>query len=99
MKSFNLLTSQVVSTDFLGDHRSSIFDEKAGIQLTDTFVKVSLVLKFCFLSTCVHLLHLYRECKSGVAFIAPVNSENCGNAIQVSAVFCHMKPFLGCTIP
>jgi len=31
---------QVVSTDFLGDPRSSIFDIKAGIQLSDTFVKV-----------------------------------------------------------
>ena len=31
---------QVVSTDFLGDTRSSIFDIKAGIQLSDTFVKV-----------------------------------------------------------
>ena len=31
---------QVVSTDFLGDDRSSIFDTQAGIQLSDTFVKV-----------------------------------------------------------
>ena len=30
----------VVSADFLGDVRTSIFDAKAGIQLTDTFVKV-----------------------------------------------------------
>ena len=30
----------VVSTDFLGDSRSSIFDSKAGIQLSDTFVKL-----------------------------------------------------------
>ena len=30
----------VVSTDFLGDSRSSIFDIKAGIQLSDTFMKV-----------------------------------------------------------
>jgi len=29
----------VVSTDFLGDSRSSIFDAKAGIQLSGTFVK------------------------------------------------------------
>merc|ERR1719281_44524 len=28
---------QVVSTDFLGDSRSSIFDIKAGIQLSETF--------------------------------------------------------------
>merc|ERR1711971_804919 len=31
---------QVVSTDFLGDPRSSILDSQAGIQLSDTFVKV-----------------------------------------------------------
>ncbi len=30
----------VVSNDFLGDSRTSIFDAGAGIQLTDTFVKV-----------------------------------------------------------
>ncbi|MBK8900727.1 MAG: type I glyceraldehyde-3-phosphate dehydrogenase [Anaerolineaceae bacterium] len=30
----------VVSTDFLGDSRTSIFDAEAGIALTDTFVKV-----------------------------------------------------------
>ena len=30
----------VVSADFLGDTRTSIFDAKAGIALTDTFVKV-----------------------------------------------------------
>ena len=30
----------VVSSDFLGDARTSIFDKKAGIQLTPTFVKV-----------------------------------------------------------
>ena len=30
----------MVSSDFLGDPRTSIFDAKAGIALTDTFVKV-----------------------------------------------------------
>ena len=30
----------LVSTDFLGDDRSSIFDSKAGIQLSPTFVKL-----------------------------------------------------------
>eukprot|EP01121_Diplochlamys_sp_Union-15-3_P013518 TRINITY_DN41_c0_g1_i2.p1 TRINITY_DN41_c0_g1~~TRINITY_DN41_c0_g1_i2.p1 ORF type:complete len:337 (+),score=88.14 TRINITY_DN41_c0_g1_i2:89-1099(+) len=30
----------VVSTDFVGDNRSSIFDAKAGIALSDTFVKL-----------------------------------------------------------
>jgi glyceraldehyde 3-phosphate dehydrogenase len=31
---------EVVSTDFLGEHHTSIFDAKAGIALSDTFVKV-----------------------------------------------------------
>lgn len=31
---------QVVSADFLGDSRSSIFDAKAGISLNDHFVKL-----------------------------------------------------------
>ena len=30
----------VVSSDFIGDSRSSIFDKKAGIALTDNFVKL-----------------------------------------------------------
>jgi glyceraldehyde 3-phosphate dehydrogenase len=30
----------VVSSDFLGDARTSIFDAKAGIAISDTFVKV-----------------------------------------------------------
>ena len=30
----------VVSSDFIGDPHTSIFDEKAGIALTDTFVKL-----------------------------------------------------------
>ena len=30
----------IVSSDFLGDSRTSIFDKKAGLSLTDTFVKV-----------------------------------------------------------
>ena len=30
----------VVSSDFIHDSRTSIFDAKAGIALTDTFVKV-----------------------------------------------------------
>ena len=30
----------MVSSDFLGDPRTSIFDKKAGLSLTDTFVKV-----------------------------------------------------------
>eukprot|EP00658_Telonema_sp_P-2_P008695 TRINITY_DN13287_c0_g1_i10.p1 TRINITY_DN13287_c0_g1~~TRINITY_DN13287_c0_g1_i10.p1 ORF type:complete len:103 (+),score=30.78 TRINITY_DN13287_c0_g1_i10:353-661(+) len=31
---------QVVSTDFIGDTHSSVFDKKAGIALTDNFVKL-----------------------------------------------------------
>ena len=31
---------EVVSSDFIGDARTSIFDSKAGIQLTPTFVKI-----------------------------------------------------------
>ena len=31
---------EVVSSDFIGDARTSIFDKKAGIALTDTFVKL-----------------------------------------------------------
>lgn len=31
---------QVVSSDFIGDNHSSIFDAKAGIQLSPTFVKL-----------------------------------------------------------
>jgi glyceraldehyde 3-phosphate dehydrogenase len=31
---------EVVSTDFLGESHTSIFDAKAGIALSDTFVKV-----------------------------------------------------------
>ena len=32
----------VVSSDFLGDERTSIFDANAGVYLTDTFVKVEI---------------------------------------------------------
>ena len=37
---FDVAAEDVVSSDFLGDTRTSIFDKKAGIALTDTFVKV-----------------------------------------------------------
>ncbi len=30
----------MVSTDFVGDTRSSIFDRRAGIQISDNFLKV-----------------------------------------------------------
>ena len=33
-------SSTCAASDFLGDSRTSIFDKKAGIALTDTFVKV-----------------------------------------------------------
>ena len=35
-----IVASQVVSTDFIGDNHSSIFDKNAGIALTDNFVKL-----------------------------------------------------------
>ena len=38
--SFGYTEDQVVSSDFLGDSRTSIFDADAGIALNDTFVKV-----------------------------------------------------------
>lgn len=34
------IDEEVVSSDFIGDSRTSIFDAKAGIQLTPTFVKI-----------------------------------------------------------
>ena len=37
---FGYTEDQVVSTDFQGDSRSSIFDAGAGISLTPTFVKL-----------------------------------------------------------
>jgi len=36
----NIIHFQVVSSDFISDTRSSIFDAKAGIQLTPKFVKL-----------------------------------------------------------
>jgi glyceraldehyde 3-phosphate dehydrogenase len=36
----SLTTDAVVSTDFIGDTRSSIVDAGAGIQLSPTFVKL-----------------------------------------------------------
>ena len=44
--------NQVMSTDFLSDCRSSIFDDKAGIQLSKTFDVCSTVhLHYCSYST------------------------------------------------
>ena len=41
MKGFlDYTEDQVVSTDFVGDDHSSIFDAKAGIMLSSTFVKL-----------------------------------------------------------
>ena len=49
---------QVVSTDFLGDPHSSIFDAKAGIQLSPTFVKLIswYVIRLCILY--IYIQHL-----------------------------------------
>lgn len=38
--SFLILIDEVVSSDFIGSTFSSVFDAKAGIQLSDTFVKL-----------------------------------------------------------
>ncbi|KDO41383.1 hypothetical protein CISIN_1g047709mg, partial [Citrus sinensis] len=37
---FGYIEDDVVSTDFVGDNRSSIFDAKAGISLSDNFEKL-----------------------------------------------------------
>lgn len=37
---FTIFILQVVSSDFIGDHHSSIFDAKAGISLNPNFVKL-----------------------------------------------------------
>ena len=51
---------QVVSTDFLGDPHSSIFDAKAGIQLSPTFVKLIswYVIRFCIPYIYIQYLYL-----------------------------------------
>ena len=48
---------QVVSTDFLGDPHSSIFDAKAGIQLSPTFVKL---ISWYVIRLFIYILHLYN---------------------------------------
>ena len=57
-------TDDVVSSDFMHDDRSSIVDAKAGIQLTPTFVKVSMQtspsLAICSLHCCA-----YIRCNTG----------------------------------
>ena len=40
---FRYTNEDVVSSDFIKEPASSIFDEKAGIMLTPTFVKVSIL--------------------------------------------------------
>ena len=57
----------VVSSDFIGDARISIFDAKAGIALTDTFVKVVAWYdnEFGYSSKCLELIeHMHSvDCK------------------------------------
>ena len=50
---------QVVSTDFLGDPHSSIFDAKAGIQLSPTFVKLISWYVIRFSITYIYIQYLY----------------------------------------
>ncbi|KAF9354541.1 Glyceraldehyde-3-phosphate dehydrogenase 2 [Mortierella sp. AD094] len=56
---------EVVSTDFIGDTHSSVFDAKAGIALSDTFVKlVSWYDNECGYSTrCIDLIHYMHKHK------------------------------------
>jgi len=57
----------VVSSDFIGDARISIFDARAGIALTDTFVKVVAWYdnEFGYSSKCLELIeHMHKtDCK------------------------------------
>lgn len=48
---------EVVSSDFIGDRRSSIFDANAGIQLNDKFVKVIAWYDNEFVSRLVHSIY------------------------------------------
>jgi glyceraldehyde-3-phosphate dehydrogenase/erythrose-4-phosphate dehydrogenase len=53
---------QVVSTDFVGDRRSSIFDAKAGIQLSPTFVKLVSWSVFVLMATAMIKSSRFRLC-------------------------------------
>ena len=55
----------VVSSDFLGDTRTSIFDAKAGIALTDTFVKVAfcMITKIGYSGKVLDLIRSHGICK------------------------------------
>jgi glyceraldehyde 3-phosphate dehydrogenase len=54
---------EVVSSDFLSDPRSSIFDAKAGIQLSDRFFKIVSWYdnEFGYASRCVDMLALMAK--------------------------------------
>ena len=58
----------VVSCDFVGDSRSSIFDVKAGIQLTDTFLKASFVYFLMTSSKNVVSIAFYRNSLTYIFF-------------------------------
>jgi glyceraldehyde 3-phosphate dehydrogenase len=59
---------EVVSSDFMSDPRSSIFDSKAGIQLSDRFFKIVSWYdnEFGYASRCVDMLALMAK-KDGKA--------------------------------
>ena len=55
---------QVVSSDFIGSTASSIFDASAGIQLSDTFVKLIAWYdnEFSYSVRCVELIqHIMKQ--------------------------------------
>lgn len=56
----HLLILQVVSSDFIGDSHSSIFDAGAGISLSDNFVKLISWLVFkCFWDLLTHFINTF----------------------------------------
>lgn len=59
---------EVVSSDFMSDPRSSIFDAKAGIQLNDRFFKVVSWYdnEFGYATRCVDMLRMMAQ-KDGIS--------------------------------
>jgi hypothetical protein len=77
----------VVSTDFVGDRRSSIFDAKAGIQLNPTFVKLVSWSVFVLKATAMmklSILLMLRWCSCFCAQLTLVNWYWLQNVSQVA---------------